>query len=179
MFFVLPVSSTNHIGWPRYFCFSLKTLPLLRLYLFFSRIFSLEYVVFAYFYKLTEQRGNFHCYCCSNRADTICICTGRASSPRQNLESLWMLMPHVACPVNRSQGTEGQFCAAVSSYHIISSIKSCPSLVYSIQVTKCLARCSAGTSHCPLHLAGDNSEVPGGKNKFAKPIVWESVAKKK
>lgn len=83
------------------------------------------------------------------------------------------------CPGSSSQGTEGRVCVPVSSHRIVSGVKGCPSSVRFIQVTKCLARCSPGTSCCPLHLAGGSSEAPGGKNEFPKPTVWESVVKQK
>lgn len=80
------------------------------------------------------------------------------------------------CPVKGSQGTERSFVLQCLLCHIF-GIKGCSSSVHPIQVTKCLARCSAGTWGSPLHLAGGNSEVSGGKNKFPKPTVWEAVVK--
>lgn len=58
----------------------------LRIFIYFhwSMLFCL-----VYFYKLTEKRGNFPHYCCSHRADDICVCAGRTLFPSAP-ESSWM-----------------------------------------------------------------------------------------
>lgn len=132
----------------------------------------------VYFYKLTEEEETFRVIAVATAPTISTYMWVERSFPEPRRVYECYEAPR-SLPHDPSRGPEEEGCAPVSSYHTVSGTRSCPSLVQSVQVTKCLARCSAGTSYCPLHLAGGNSEAPEDENEFPKPREWESVVKQK
>ena len=84
------------------------------------------------------------------------------------------------CPVNPSQGTERVSpCPHVFTSHCLrrQELPICSPFYPGYKVFSKMLSWDLMLSS--LHLAGGNSEVPGGKNEFPKLTVWESVVKQK
>ena len=140
-----------------------KTLPFLRLYLYFSRLcMSTRYCCFALLIFISWLKTEeFPCYAAITR-QTISAhrhVEPPPPEPRGTHKCYYAPRLFAPWPIPRRQRRSSvpwSLCSAS-----LLDIKSCPSSVRLIPVMKCLARCSAGASCHTLHLAGGNFEVPG------------------
>ena len=116
------------LGAVGYICTYLqKTLPFLRLYLYFSRLWmSTKDCCFALLIFISWRKRGVSMLCCNNRTDNICSEASRATSPRTS-ESSWMLScTQALCPMTPSPGTEEEFCAQSLCSASLLDINSCP-----------------------------------------------------
>lgn len=141
----------------------IKKLSFLRLYFYFSRLcMSTKDCCFALLIFISWlKKEEFPCYA---------AITGQTISAHRHIEppppeprrahechhAPRLFAPWPLPKGQRRSSVPQRLCSAS-----LLVIKSCPSSVCLIPVMKYLARCSAGASCHPLHLAGGNSEVPG------------------